>query len=336
MSVRTSSTVCAYGISIVLLKLFSPREVLLANAVSFVPAIFAALTLTERKIQSSYLGMTPVRADGTAILDSDSDEEDSQGAAPPRTKLDFLKAKFRQLWISTRVAVLPLIFVFLYYAVPNSADTFYYFLYSGSFSFKAWESELFSFLSLIASLCGTLFYARYLAKVGLKPLFVLVTIIGFGVDMLKVLLAENLVQSWMSPDIYVPLIQCCGSFVGGIGNMLPIVLAHTYSPRLLGLEGSMFSVFQMSDRLGVIVSSSLAALMTDRLGIENGAFGMMWLFLLICAVLEFVPLFTMPFLLWKKPPPDASLHSHCHRMNYMRRQEPEDVENPRIMVSDNV
>ena len=326
MSVRTVGTITAYAFSIVMLRLAGRdyREVILLNTIVFVPAMVAACFIDDKRVKTAFYHMAAVHTDGTAaIADTDSDEETDSPTVhrrlshPPRPHDDelpntgpvFLRAKLSQLSISLRLAFLPIVFIFLYYAVPTSADTYYYFLYGGQFSFEAWQADFFSFLALLASLAGTLTYRRFLASTPIPRLFLLTFIAGLLAQTLRLLLVFGK-SNWlfgMPPSVFIPVSGAVSSFVGGISNMLPIVLAHQYAPSLYGMEGTVFSLFQVADRLGVVLSGSLAGVLTDWLGIVRGNYERLWVLMVVCMALELPPVCCLPWLLRKKPPPDVEV-----------------------------
>ena len=329
MAVRTVGTIIAYALSIGLLRVAERewREVVIFNAVSFFPAMISACFIQEKSVKVGWYGMTAVTVEGTIPLhvadtDSEEDVEEEMTQAPhhspapqpitpaplPSTRMSFLKAKWTQLSAALRVAFYPLLFILCYYAVPSSSDTYYYFLYGGTFSFEAWQADLFSFISLLGALAGTLCYSRYLSSTPIARLFLLTTVLGTCADSLKFLLVFQRTE-WvgMSPGVYIPVVGVVGSFIGGIRNMLPIVLAHQHAPRVWGMEGSMFSLFQTADRMGVLISGGVAAWMTEGMGIESGQWGRLWELMLVCMALEWVPLVLVPFMLKRKPPPDVEI-----------------------------
>ena len=335
MAVRTVGTIVAYALSIGLLRVAERewREVVAFNAVSFLPAMIAACFIQERGVKEMY-GLTAVTAEGTIPLAADTDSEEdadedssssssSSAAAPaahsdsdapppeaelPPNRRQFFRAKLVQLYASLKLALYPLLFLFFYYAVPSSSDTYYYFLYGGSFSFEAWQADLFSFISLLGSLSGTLFYSRYLSATPIARLFLLTVALSTAAESLRFLLVFNRTDAiGLPPSLYIPLTSTISAFIGGIRNMLPIVLAHQHAPRRLGMEGSMFSLFQVADRLGVLVSGGLAAWMTEALGIERGEWGRLWVLMLLCMTLEWLPLLLVPFMLRRRPPPDVEI-----------------------------
>ena len=326
MSVRTVGTITAYAFSIIMLRLAGRdyREVILLNTIVFVPAMVAACFIDDKRVKTAFYHMAAVHKDGTAaIADTDSDEESEATTDRRRLSLPsppneeelpssgpvFLRAKLSQLLISLRLAFLPIVFIFLYYAVPSSSDTYYYFLYGGQFSFEAWQADFFSFLALLASLAGTLTYRRFLSSTPIPRLFILTFILGLLAQALRLLLVSGR-SEWlfgMPPSVFIPVSGAVSSFIGGIGNMLPIVLAHQYAPSLYGMEGTVFSLFQVSDRLGVVVSGSLAGLLTDALGIVRGNYERLWVLMIVCMALEVLPVGCLPWLLRKKPPPDVEV-----------------------------
>ena len=330
MAVRTVGTIVAYAVSIGLLRVAERqwREVVVLNALSFVPAIVSACFIQERGVLTGFYGLAAVRTDGTvAPADTDSEEdvdeemvEPSHSARPsppqpqPRlaelatTKPVFFRAKLAQLWSSLRVAFLPLLFLFFYYAVPSSSDTYYYFLYGGDFAFEAWEADLFSFIALLGSLAGTLFYSRFLSSTPIARLFLITVLLTTAAESLRFLLVLRRTEAvGLSPAVFIPLSSLVSAFIGGIRNMLPIVLAHQHAPRVLGMEGSVFSLFQTADRVGVLVSGATAAALTDALGIVRGNFSALWVLMLVCMALDWLPLPLVPLMLRRKPPPDAEI-----------------------------
>ena len=326
MSVRTVGTITAYAFSIIMLRLAGRdyREVILLNTIVFVPAMVAACFIDDRRVKTAFYHMAAVHKDGTAaIADTDSDEEVeaatthrrlSHPPSPHDEELPssgpvFLRAKLSQLFISLRLAFLPIVFIFLYYAVPTSADTYYYFLYGGQFSFEAWQADFFSFLALIASLAGTLTYRRFLSSTPIPRLYLLTFILGLLAQTLRLLLVFGR-SEWlfgMPPSVFIPVSGAVSSFIGGIGNMLPIVLAHQYAPSLYGMEGTVFSLFQVANRLGVVLSGTLAGVLTDGLGIVRGEYERLWVLMVVCMALEVLPVLCLPWLLRKKPPPDVEV-----------------------------
>ena len=331
MSVRTVGTITAYAFSIILLRLAGRdyREVILLNTIVFVPAVVAACFIHDKKVKTAFFHMAAVHKDGTAatLADTDSDEESTEADAPtshrrvsdpprpadadelPSSAPVFLRAKLSQLFISLRLAFLPIVFIFLYYAVPTSSDTYYYFLYGGQFSFEAWQADFFSFLALLASLAGTLTYRRFLSATPIPRLFLITFVLGLLAQSLRLLLVFGR-SEWlfgMPSAVFIPFSGAVSSFVGGIGNMLPVVLAHQYAPSLYGMEGTVFSLFQVSDRLGVLLSGSLAGVLTDALGIVRGSYDKVWVLMVLCMALDVLPLFCLPWLLQKKPPPDVEV-----------------------------
>ena len=326
-SVRTVGTITAYAFSIIMLRLAGRdyREVILLNTAMFIPAMIAACFIDDKRVKTAFYHLAAVHKDGTAaIVDTDSDEEAEEAVVGPRrishplpsiehdlpsSKPVFLRAKLSQLYISLRLAFLPILFIFLYYAVPTSSDTYYYFLYGGQFSFEAWQADFFSFLALIASLAGTLAYRRYLSSTPIPRLYLLTFILGLLAQSLRLLLVFGR-SEWlfgMPPSVFIPVSGAVSSFIGGISNMLPIVLAHQYAPSLYGMEGTVFSLFQVSNRLGTVLSGSLAGVLTDELGIVQGQYGRVWVLMIVCMALEVLPVCCLPWLLRKKPPPDVEV-----------------------------
>ena len=333
MAVRTVGTIVAYALSIGLLRVAQRewREVVVFNALSFVPAIASACFIAERPVRKGMYGLTAVTVTGAVVpvtADSAETVEEEMSATPrhahaavppprppphvevelPSTRPAFLRAKWAQLSSSVRVALYPLLFIFCYYAVPSSSDTYYYFLYGGSFSFEAWQADLFSFIALLGSLAGTLCYSRFLSATPIARLFLLTVALSTLAEALRFLLVfQRTDLVGLSPAVFIPLSGLVSAFIGGIRNMLPIVLAHQHAPRVLGMEGSVFSTFQTADRAGVLVSGAVAAWMTEGLGIERGEWGRLWQLMLACMALEWLPLTLVPFMLRRKPPPDVEI-----------------------------
>ncbi len=73
------------------------------------------------------------------------------------------------------------------------------------------------------------------------------------------------------------------------------------------MEGSVFSLFQTADRVGVLLSGATAAALTDALGIVRGDFSALWVLMVACMALDCLPLLLVPFMLRRKPPPDAEI-----------------------------
>ena len=326
MAVRTVGTIVAYALSIGLLRVAERewREVVAFNAVSFLPAMVSACFIKERGVKEMY-GLTAVTAKGTIPLAADTDSEEDaeeemltpsmrssvspspEAELPPNRRL-FFRAKLTQLYAAFKLALYPLLFIFFYYAVPSSSDTYYYFLYGGTFSFEAWQADLFTFIALLGSLAGTLFYSTFLSSTPIARLFLITVALTSVAESLRFLLVFQRTDAvGLSPSVYIPLTSLVSSFIGGIRNMLPIVLAHQHAPRRLGMEGSMFSMFQVSDRLGVLVSGGAAAWLTEALDIERGEWGRLWVLMLLCMALEWLPLLLVPFMLRRRPPPDVEI-----------------------------
>ena len=239
MAVRTTATIVASAISIALLRWAQRdyREVVALTAIAFLPAIIAAFFITERKAKVAWYGLAAVHVDGTAaIADTDSEEEveslpssssssllqrateeDAHLSSPaalsshheselPGSRPLFLRAKLSQLWSSLRLAFSPLLFIFLYYAVPSADDAYYYFLYSGDFPFEAWQADLFSFVGLIAALLGTLVYGRFLSSLPVARLFLITTLLSSAVSSLRFLLLFRVTFLFFSapPAVFIP------------------------------------------------------------------------------------------------------------------------------------
>ena len=330
MAVRTVGTIVAYALSIALLRVAQRewREVVVFNALSFVPAMISCVFIAERPVRKGMYGLTAVSVTGAVVpaeTDSEEDVEEEMTVAPrhaqpgsrpaaavglelPADRLAFFKAKWAQLSSSARVAFYPLLFIFCYYAVPSSSDTYYYFLYGGTFSFEAWQADLFSFIALLGSLAGTLCYSRFLSATPIARLFLITVALSTAAEAFRFFLVfQRTDLLGMGPAVFIPVAGLVSAFIGGIRNMLPIVLAHQHAPRVLGMEGSVFSMFQTADRAGVLVSGAVAAWMTEGMGIERGQWSRLWELMLVCMALEWVPLLLVPFMLRRKPPPDVEI-----------------------------
>jgi len=221
-----------------------------------------------------------------------------------RSRWSFLWAKLLALLRALRLLLGPLLFIFLANLMPSAQDAYYNYLYSdywGEFTNSQFSS--FNFLGLVGSLMGCLAYQRFVARtrIDIRLIFLVTTVLSAAAGCSQIVLATKsnhrlgIGNEWwlLSNSLLVSGFQI-------LAQLPPIILASHYSPKGLGLEASMFSLFAASAHLGALVSAEVTAHLTVALGISQGNWGGLWRLILVCNLCTLLPLIVMPVLLHPK------------------------------------
>lgn len=238
----------------------------------------------------------------SASLSDEIDTEQAEEAdvvMVPHSYWSFFYQKLVSLLSAILLLLRPLIFIFLINLMPTSEDAYYNYLYTDYYQFLNWEYGLFNFIGLSGSLIACLSYTKLCVGKSLRKLFVLTTLLSCAIGTLQVLLAAKRNYTWLGIDDqpYVIITSFLVSFFTMLSQLPPVVLAALHSPSGFGLEASMFSLFAASAHLGTLASNEITAGVTRWFGIKQGEWNNLWIMILVCNLLEILPLFTMPILL---------------------------------------
>jgi MFS family permease len=328
MSVRCLSSVLCSGLSIGLMSFLPNRSLIAITIIFYLFTLYTVTHIKENKSKTGYLGLAGVivkaknnsndsssliynhgeistieAASGTIITGSMNECNASPILSavlpiPSLTKRVFFYSKLLQLWFALKFLWKPLFFTFFYYSMPDFGDTYSSFL-ADDFSFTKWQYSLFNSINLAGSLLGALIFWKFLSHRPIRRVFITATILTALSNCSVLLLITGVSRSFLGvPDaVFVPVVGFINSLFISVSVMPPLVLAAQNAPKELGLEGCMFSLFQMAVHFGSLLAAVFSAQLTEALHINKENWTCLYLFVIICSICSLIPLPFAKFLL---------------------------------------
>lgn len=263
-----------------LLELWGARTVFAITA--FLPLLvaIAAFAIAEQPInKSSKLTSDLESLDPTAI---------NQNSVNVKLQLKQLKQAF-----SSKLILLPTIFLFLWQATP-SADSAFFFFTTNELGFNPEFLGTVKFVTSLAGLAGVWVFHRFLKDVPIRRIFLWSTIISSTLGLTSLILVTHANRSLGIDDRWFSLGDSLIMTVAGRIAFMPVlVLAARLCPE--GIEATLFALLMSVINVAGLCSYQLGAGLTYLLGINETNFSNLWLLVAIANLSSLLPL---PFLHW--------------------------------------
>ncbi len=225
------------------------------------------------------------------------DEPTTTAAPKPMAQLSLVWQALRQ----PRV-YLPLAFIFLWQATPNSETAFFYFV-TNDLGFGPEFLGRVRLATSLAALIGVAVFQRYLRGVALTKLFLGLTVASSVLGLTSLILISHTNRLWGIPDTWFSLGDSVILTVAGQLSFMPLlVLAAQLCPP--GIEATLFALLMSVLNLAGLLSQELGALLMELLGITETQFDQLWLLVLITNLSSLLPL---PLLGWLEPTPPVAI-----------------------------
>ncbi len=188
------------------------------------------------------------------------------------------------------------LFIFLSNFVPSPAQPkFYYYTTVLEFS-----PNFLGGLKLIASgghVIGVIIYNRFCSNMNLKKFYIFTILMVAFVHLSMVLLYFRINLQWgIRDDVFVIFDTFVIDFFQELHSLPILVLACRLCPK--NIEATIFAIMITANNLAGNLSSQLGAILLSYLGITSTQFDNLWMFTLINACIQLLPLvllFTIDF-----------------------------------------
>ncbi len=195
--------------------------------------------------------------------------------------------------ISQTRILLPVIFVFLWQATPNSESAFFYFT-TNELGFNPEFLGRVRLVTSVASLLGIWLFQRFFKAVAMRTIFLWTTLLSSGLGMTTLLLVTHANRSLGINDHWFSLgDSLILTVMGQLAYMPVLVLAARLCPA--GIEATMFALLMSVINLAGILSHESGALLMHQLRVTESQFQNLWLLVLITNLSTLLPL---PLLNW--------------------------------------
>ncbi|MEM9138103.1 MAG: folate/biopterin family MFS transporter, partial [Cyanobacteria bacterium P01_F01_bin.42] len=188
---------------------------------------------------------------------------------------------------------LPILFLFLWQATPNSESAFFFFT-TNDLGFNPEFLGRVRLVTSLASLIGIWIFQRFLKEVKMRVIFLWSTLISSGLGMTALLLvthanrAIGISDRWFSLGDSLIL-----TAMGQLAFMPVLVLAARLCPK--GIEATMFAVIMALSNLAGVLSHEFGAVLMNWMDITETDFRLLWLLVLVANLSTLLPL---PLLRW--------------------------------------
>lgn len=189
--------------------------------------------------------------------------------------------------------LLPVLFVFLWQATPNSESAFFFFT-TNDLGFNPEFLGRVRLVTSLASLLGIWLFQRFFKAVAVRTIFLWTTLISSGLGMTTLLLVTHANRTLGIDDHWFSLgDSLILTVMGQIAYMPVLVLAARLCPP--GIEATMFALLMSILNLGGLLSHESGALLMHQLGVTESEFQNLWLLVVITNLSTLLPL---PLLHW--------------------------------------
>lgn len=270
MFYRTCGSTSAAFLSILSLYIAEPDTLILINTIPFILAIIVAVNMIDT-YNPHTLDHTPHITDRHLLNSS---------------RVQQYKRACYVLWR-------PMIFLFIYNVLPDSADAYNTYLYSEyRDEISAWQYSMFDLIGLLGSLSGVTLYTKLMTRISLTQVFVIATLLACatGFTQLALISHINLTILHLPNTIFVPLINFIISLFASVASIPPLVIASESCPAELQLEGTMFSLYQAVNHVASLISAATAAQIALLLSITNTNFNNLYIMIIMSQCLSVIPL----------------------------------------------
>ena len=195
--------------------------------------------------------------------------------------------------ITQPTILLPVIFIFLWQATPNSESAFFFFT-TNDLGFSPEFLGRVRLVTSLASLLGIWLFQRFFKAVAIRKIFLWSTLLSSALGLTTLLLvthanrAIGIDDHWFSLGDSLVL-----TVMGQIAFMPVLVLAARLCPA--GIEATMFALLMSVVNLAGLLSHESGALLMHQLGVTESNFQNLWLLVTITNLSTLLPL---PLLHW--------------------------------------
>lgn len=234
-----------------------------------------------------------------------SSQQPDSGDEPDGQLASFVKLVQEQstlLWeaISKKELWLPLLFIYLWRATPESGSAFFYFINDDLGVGPEFLGRT-RVGSAIASILGIQLYRGYLQEVPFKELFKNLSIVGATIGLFPLLLVFHYNRALGIPDQWFIFgDDVIFSVLNELAHIPSLVLAASLCPP--GVEGTLFALLMSGFNAAGILSSELGAGLTSFLGVKGAGpdgqadFSNLGLLIAICNFAGLLPLLALNWL----------------------------------------
>jgi folate/biopterin transporter len=189
--------------------------------------------------------------------------------------------------------LMPVLFVFLWQATPNSESAFFFFT-TNDLGFNPEFLGRVRLVTSVASLIGIWIFQRFLKAVALRTIFRWSTLLSSALGMTMLLLVTHTNRTLGIDDHWFSLgDSLILTVMGQIAYMPVLVLAARLCPP--GIEATMFALLMSIINLAGLLSHEFGAVLMHQLGVTESDFQNLWLLVLITNLSTLLPL---PLLHW--------------------------------------
>ncbi len=208
--------------------------------------------------------------------------------------------KQKQIW-------LPVAFLFLWQATPNSDSAFFFFT-TNELGFDAEFLGRVRLVTSLAALLGVWIFQRFLRAWPVRVIFFWSTILSAALGMTTLILVTHANRGLGIDDHWFSLgDSLILTVMGQIAFMPVLVLAARLCPP--GIEATLFALLMAISNLANLVSHEGGALLTHWLGITAGEFGQLWILVVIANLSTLLPLPLLNWLPEHQPTPHLVVES---------------------------
>ncbi|PZD73450.1 Folate-biopterin transporter [Acaryochloris thomasi RCC1774] len=225
--------------------------------------------------------------------------------AKANTPPSFKTAKHQIVQVKDAIAqpsiLLPVLFVFLWQATPNSESAFFFFT-TNELGFNPEFLGRVRLVTSLASLFGIWLFQRFFKAVAMRTIFLWTTLLSSALGMTTLLLVTHANRTLGIDDHWFSLgDSLILTVMGQLAYMPVLVLAARLCPA--GIEATMFALLMSIINLAGILSHESGALLMHQLGVTESQFQNLWLLVMITNLSTLLPL---PLLRWlPKAEPDS-------------------------------
>lgn len=196
-------------------------------------------------------------------------------------------------FVRKREIFIPIIFIFMFTAVPACNDAMFFF-YTNQLGFRPEFMGKMKLAYGIGQIGGMVIYTNFLKNVEFKKLLVVNTFICIGISLSQLLLVTRVNEKIGIPDeIFAVFCSFIVQLIGEL-NMIPLlILCCRICPK--NIEGSLYALLMSTMNFGALVSNQSGGLLMIILGISQTQFSNLWAMILITCIAMVFPL---PVLYW--------------------------------------
>jgi len=203
--------------------------------------------------------------------------------------------QIKQVWsaIKQKSIYLPVAFLFIWQATPNSESAFFFFT-TNELGFEPEFLGRVRLVTSMASLVGVFIFQTFLKNIPFRKIFAWSIVISTLLGLTTLLLVTHTNRAMGIDDRLFSLGDSVVLTVMGQISWLPIlVLCARLCPK--GVEATLFALLMSIWNLSLFVSSQISAILTACLAVTEVNFENLWLLVTITNLSTLIPL---PFLGW--------------------------------------